>query len=158
MYLIIRNYLSFLNSATNGSPHVRSRNQLTHQGSHTDARMILLRTKEARITRIALGIVSLYILCHIWRLVPNIYDVIYGSDKQYPRWLEHLVGFSHIMVVFNSAINFLLYLVLWDMAPFISCSKYSLHHFNNHFICTLLDKWLQYCLYNLSIIVCLKNR
>ena len=102
----------FFDSATPGSPHLRKRIQLTLQGTQKDARMILLRTKEARITRIALGIVSLYILCHIWRLVPNIYDLIYGSDEQYPRWLEHLVGFSHIMVVFNSAINFLLYLVL----------------------------------------------
>ena len=73
--------------------------------------LILLRTKEARLTRIALGIVSLYLLCHIWRLVPTIYELIYGSED-FPNWIEHMTGFSHNMIVLNSAINFLLYLLL----------------------------------------------
>ena len=89
----------------------RHREKFTTLEVQHDARLILLHTNEARLTRIALGIVSLYLLCHIWRLVPTIYEVIYGSDT-HPDWLKHMVGFSHIMIVLNSAVNFLLYLVL----------------------------------------------
>ena len=90
---------------------MKGRARYTMLDIQRDARLVLLRTKEARITRIALGIVSLYLLCHIWRLVPTVYEVIYGSEK-HPVWIKHLTGFSHNMIVLNSAINFLLYLVL----------------------------------------------
>ena len=92
-------------------PQLRCRNRFSHNEFQHDARLILLRTKEARLTRIALGIVSLYLLCHIWRLVPTIYELIYGSEES-PKWIDHMTGFSHSMIVLNSAINFLLYLVL----------------------------------------------
>ena len=92
-------------------PQLRCRNRFSHNEFQHDARLVLLRTKEARLTRIALGIVTLYLLCHIWRLVPTIYELIYGSED-FPNWIEHMTGFSHNMIVLNSAINFLLYLVL----------------------------------------------
>ena len=89
----------------------RRQHRTTSLEAQHDARLILLRTKEARLTRIGLGIVSLYVLCHIWRLVPTIYELIYGSEN-HPIWYKHMTGFSHNMIVLNSAINFLLYLVL----------------------------------------------
>ena len=76
-----------------------------------DARFILLRTKEARITRIALAIVWLFLFCHIWRLIPTIYELIFRDDSE-PLWFTRILGFSHAMIVFNSAVNFLLYIVL----------------------------------------------
>ena len=75
-------------------------------------RISLLRSGEARITRIALAIVWLFIFCHAWRLVPTIYEALYPGKNQLPNWLHHIHGISHSFIVFNSAVNFLLYTVL----------------------------------------------
>lgn len=76
------------------------------------ARINLLRSGEARLTRIALAIVWLFIFCHAWRLVPTIYEAIYPKDDTWPTWLLHVHGISHSFIVFNSAVNFLLYTFL----------------------------------------------
>ena len=73
-------------------------------------RMNVLRSGEARLTRIALAIVWLFIFCHVWRLVPTVYEAIY--DDVWPTWLVHVDGISHSFIVFNSAVNFLLYMFL----------------------------------------------
>ena len=70
-----------------------------------------LRRGESRITRIALGIVWLYIFCHAWKLVPTMYEAMYGYNG-WPEWLLHINDISHTFIVFNSAVNFLLYTVL----------------------------------------------
>ena len=76
-------------------------------------RVSLLRSGEARLTRIALAIVWLFIFCHAWRLIPTIYEALYpGNDSHLPNWLLHVHGISHSFIVFNSAVNFLLYTVL----------------------------------------------
>eukprot|EP00095_Tigriopus_kingsejongensis_P006191 maker-scaffold252_size238019-snap-gene-0.6 protein:Tk06191 transcript:maker-scaffold252_size238019-snap-gene-0.6-mRNA-1 annotation:"hypothetical protein CAPTEDRAFT_116396" len=71
----------------------------------------LLRRGENRITRIALAIVWLFLFCHSWKLVPTFYEAIYASDN-WPPWLIHVNDISHSFIVFNSAVNFLLYTVL----------------------------------------------
>ena len=73
----------------------------------------LLRSGEARLTRIALAIVWLFIFCHAWRLIPTIYEAFYPGDDSLPTWLRHIHGISHSFIVFNSAVNFLLYTLLW---------------------------------------------
>ena len=75
-------------------------------------RLILLRSGEARLTRIALAIVWLFIFCHAWRLIPTIYEALYPGDDQWPTWILHVHGISHSFIVFNSAVNFLLYTAL----------------------------------------------
>lgn len=72
----------------------------------------LLRSGEARLTRIALAIVWLFIFCHAWRLIPTIYEAFYPGDDSLPTWLRHIHGISHSFIVFNSAVNFLLYTLL----------------------------------------------
>ena len=74
-------------------------------------RMSLLRSGEARLTRISLAIVWLFIFCHVWRLLPTIYEAIY-PNLEWPNWVSHVTGISHSFIVFNSAVNFLLYTVL----------------------------------------------
>ena len=67
------------------------------------------------MTRIALGIVWLFLFCHIWRLIPNIYELAIQSQaapREEPDWLLHMIGLSHTLIVFNSAVNFLLYTIL----------------------------------------------
>jgi hypothetical protein len=72
----------------------------------------VLRSGESRITRIALAIVWLFIFCHAWRLIPTIYEALYNPDEEWPTWLVHIQSLSHCFIVFNSAVNFLLYTVL----------------------------------------------
>ena len=82
-----------------------------------DQNLLLMRKQENRLTRISLGIVSLYIVCHIWRLIPTAYEIIFlETDNTFmanwPVWLEHVYHLSHTLIVTNSAINFLIYVVL----------------------------------------------
>ena len=35
---------------------------------------------ENRLTRISLGIVYLFIICHIWRLIPTVYEALFSED------------------------------------------------------------------------------
>ncbi|XP_071743570.1 G-protein coupled receptor daf-37 isoform X2 [Lepeophtheirus salmonis] len=69
------------------------------------------RSQENRLTRISLGIVWLFIFCHVWRLIPTIYEGIVGDEKvqKWPSWLEIINHLSHTLIVFNSAVNFLIY-------------------------------------------------
>ena len=70
---------------------------------------------ENRLTRISLCIVYLFIFCHIWRLIPTIYEALFSEDgtvlSNWPKWLFHVYHLSHTLIVFNSAANFILYVV-----------------------------------------------
>ena len=39
----------------------------------------LLRKKESRLTRISISIVWLFIICHVWKLIPTIYELLYSE-------------------------------------------------------------------------------
>ena len=70
---------------------------------------------ENRLTRISLGIVYLFIICHVWRLIPTAYEAFFSKDgtviSLWPRWLLHIYHLSHTLIVFNSAVNFMLYVI-----------------------------------------------
>ncbi|TRY64039.1 hypothetical protein TCAL_12293, partial [Tigriopus californicus] len=71
------------------------------------------RKAENRLTRISMSIVWLFIFCHVWRLVPTLYESIHvGSLKIWPDWLSIINDLSHTLIVFNSAVNFLIYVFL----------------------------------------------
>ncbi len=38
-----------------------------------------MRKQENRLTRISLSIVSLFVACHIWRLVPTAYEAFHAA-------------------------------------------------------------------------------
>lgn len=75
------------------------------------------RRQDRRLTMISFYIMIMYVFTHIWKLIPNCYDAIYGYESsdailpEWPRWLEVIKDVSHIMVVCNSAFNFLPYLL-----------------------------------------------
>lgn len=69
------------------------------------------RRRESRLTRISLAIVWLFLFCHIWKLIPTAYEVIYGGDK-YPLCMYFIKHLSHALIVLNSSVNFLIYVVL----------------------------------------------
>jgi len=70
----------------------------------------VMRRQENRLTRISLSIVSLFVACHVWRLIPTAFEALAGG-KDWPAWLVHVNHVSHTLIVFNSAVNFLLYIV-----------------------------------------------
>lgn len=87
-------------------------NQLSRSGSNERRPPTLLRRGENRITRIAIAIVWLFLFCHFWRLVPTFYEAVHASHSNWPAWLMHVHDISHSLIVFNSAVNFLLYTLL----------------------------------------------
>ena len=42
---------------------------------------------ERKLTRVSIVIVWLFVVCHMWRLVPNIYEAIFGI-RRWPIWLS----------------------------------------------------------------------
>ena len=62
----------------NKSLSVRRRTNSSQQTCITQSNV--MRKQENRLTRISLGIVSLYIACHFWRVVPTAYEALYSED------------------------------------------------------------------------------
>jgi len=71
---------------------------------------------EDRLTRISMSIVWIFLFCHVWKLIPTIYEAVYSGETQvltdWPKWLLMVNDISHTLIVFNSAVNFLIYVVL----------------------------------------------
>ena len=102
----------------------RIKRMLREEGTKTNSQICLNITNdqnktkisvENRLTRISLGIVYLFIVCHIWRLIPTVYEAFFSKDgtvlSAWPKWLFHVYHLSHTLIVFNSAVNFILYVV-----------------------------------------------
>ncbi len=70
------------------------------------------RRRENRLTRISLCIVWLFLFCHIWKIIPTVYELMYGSIEKWPQWLLVIQDVSHALIVLNSSINFLIYVAL----------------------------------------------
>ena len=94
----------------------RRNRRTSSQQNYISQSTSVMRKQENRLTRISIGIVSLYIICHIWRILPTAYEALYSEDgtvlSHWPTWLIHVYHLSHTLIVTNSAINFLLYVVL----------------------------------------------
>ena len=70
------------------------------------------RRREKRLTRISLTIVWLFLFCHAWKLIPTAYEFIFG-DEYFPDWTHFIKHLSHALIVLNSSVNFLIYVILW---------------------------------------------
>ncbi|CAB4058169.1 unnamed protein product [Lepeophtheirus salmonis] len=72
--------------------------------------------KERRLTIISLCVISIFILCHIWKVIPTIVEASYSTDgldhSNWPKWVLTIEKISHTMISLNSVINFLLYIIL----------------------------------------------
>ena len=53
--------------------------QMSHADSFLQTYDNMARKKESRLTRISLSIVWLFIICHVWKLIPTIYELIYSE-------------------------------------------------------------------------------
>ena len=92
--------------------HKRPGHKLSGRFTRAVGRSLSRHTQEARLTRISLSIICLYLSCHFWKLIPTFYEVVYGSDSEWPSWLSVIKDLSHVLIVFNSAVNFMLYLIM----------------------------------------------
>ena len=74
-----------------------------------------MKSKENRLTRISLCIVWLFIFCHVWKLIPTLYEgwnSSFNEGYKWPPWVTIINDLSHTLIVFNSAVNFLIYVAL----------------------------------------------
>ena len=74
--------------------------------------------QEKRLTRISIVLVIIYVLCHMWKLPPNVYEAWFSiahnttTHVQWPEWLGIVHEISHLLLLANSAFNFIIYLFL----------------------------------------------
>lgn len=80
-----------------------------------------MHATENKLTRISLAIVWMFIFCHVWKLIPTLYEAMQNSDKteeeenektDWPQWYYVINNVAHLLIVFNSAVNFLIYSIL----------------------------------------------
>lgn len=84
-------------------------NTLNHTLQHNNA-------QEQRLARISTSIVWLFIVCHIWRMIPTVYEYL-NSDNGlevaiWPTALDVVEHISHSLILTNSAVNFLIYVFM----------------------------------------------
>ena len=134
---------------------------MVHADSFLHSYENVARKKENRLTRISLSIVWLFIICHVWKLIPTIYELIYSEVKKFtifekithwfffqnglelpnwPSWLVTIKHLSHTLIAFNSAVNFLIYAILWRRRTWIW-----------HFLCTFREDSYCYVNYNFPL-------
>lgn len=70
------------------------------------------RKREVRLTRISLAIVWLFLFCHFWKFIPSIYELAYRDEQEFPAWVKNIQHVSHVLIVLNSSVNFLIYVAL----------------------------------------------
>jgi len=84
-------------------------NGFNHSVQHTNA-------QEQRLARISTSIVWLFIICHIWRMIPTIYECLNSENGlEVPTWpaaLDIIEHISHSLILANSAVNFLIYVFM----------------------------------------------
>ena len=108
--------LSTLNTPSSNTVQRSSPNSSQRRASLDNIRLRrsnspVCRRRENRLTRISLAIVWLFLFCHIWKLIPTTYEVFYG-DEEYPVCMHYIKHLSHALIVLNSSLNFLIYVVL----------------------------------------------
>ena len=83
---------------------------IRHGGNDTNT------ATETKLTWISFYIILMYLICNIWKLIPNVYEAIHGFNDdglavEWPDWLNWFNELCHIMVVINSAFNSVPYLL-----------------------------------------------
>ncbi len=88
---------------------------ISRQFSSASASTSTTSHQERRLARISVSIVWLFTFCHAWKAVPTVYEAASSENGlEVVGWplalivVEHL---SHSLIVFNSAVNFLIYAV-----------------------------------------------
>ena len=56
----------------------------------------------------------LFLFCHIWKIIPSAYEmaIAIGPVRTWPNWMDYIQQVSHGLIVLNSSVNFLIYVLL----------------------------------------------
>ena len=92
--------------------HAEAVNSDVNSGRLRRSNSSVCRRRENRLARISLSIVWLFLFCHAWKLLPTAYEAFVGEIAGGPIWLRHVQHISHAMIVLNSSLNFLIYLLM----------------------------------------------
>ena len=94
-YLIYRKMRSSANNASLSSSQDRAR-----------------RRRNQTITLVLIGIIVLFLICHIGEVAISIYelaDLLDGERTAFPVWANTVVIVNHLLIVMNSSLNFVIY-------------------------------------------------
>ena len=79
-----------------------------------------VRDREVRYTKVSMLMVLMFLLCHIPRLVANAIEMLLiancKKDNCIPTWYDILVSFNHLLIIANSAYNFVILLTLTSVS------------------------------------------
>ena len=70
------------------------------------------RRRNRNITLVLVGIVVLFLVCHMGEVAISIYelaDVLDGERSPFPQWASNTVIVNHLLIVMNSSLNFVIY-------------------------------------------------
>ena len=75
------------------------------------------RQRDARFTKVSALMFLMFLLCHLPRLVTNAIEmVLIARESMFPIWFDVLVSFNHLLVITNSAFNFIILLILTSVS------------------------------------------
>lgn len=71
------------------------------------------REHEIKLSQISLAIAAVFILCHTVKWIPNTWELVtmmtVGKVHTWPKWINFVSSASHLLIVFNSSVNFFIY-------------------------------------------------
>ena len=83
-----------------------------NQAKKARTRMSTSASKEANLTIMLIAVIIVFLLCQMPSIADNILYVIFDQDKLHcSLWYIQFTTISNLMVVVNSAVNFILYCV-----------------------------------------------
>jgi len=69
--------------------------------------------RDVAVAGVLVGIILVFIICHSFKFVPNIYEIYMEvfsiSMRDWPRWMDIVVIFSNLLHTLNSSLNFFIY-------------------------------------------------
>ena len=69
------------------------------------------RSKDIILAKVSMAIVFVFILCHTFRWIPNVNEMLHLDEKDFEPedWVNVITHVSHAALVFNSSVNFYIY-------------------------------------------------
>jgi hypothetical protein len=85
---------------------------LAAASAFTDVQEHARRRRNRSITFMLIGIIVLFIVCHVGEIFISLYemmDMLDGKRSNFPPWAKNVVTTNHLLVVINSSLNFVIY-------------------------------------------------
>jgi len=87
---------------------------LSRYSQYIEGKKNTIKMTEIMLAKISCLIVVVFVICHIVRWIPNIYEIQQGAiisaaDLHWPLWIVYITEVSHLLTVINSSVNFYIY-------------------------------------------------